>query len=199
MTQPPRCETCKRELQPGETVYQGGDLVHDLTAFPPTSRVPYWCEEHGANPTAHPRFAIIHVKPDANTQAWPVVERVPGGWQSGVHHYPDRDVLSVKPLHLAPTTDVTATLAAWERDYVRALNAILAAYDDSSADAHRWRGHAEAYRQVCERLRRDHGMEPAAYTSTEWRQAHGVYSDEQVAEFRRFKAHWEMMGEESTS
>jgi hypothetical protein len=77
-------------------------------------------------------------------------------------------------------------LASWERDYVSALNAILAAYDDNSADADRWRGHAEAYRQVCEHLRRDLGWEPAAYTSAEWRHAHGVYTDEQVAEFRRF-------------
>jgi hypothetical protein len=76
-------------------------------------------------------------------------------------------------------------LAAWERDYVCALNAILAAYDGNSADAHRWRGHAEAYRQVCERLRRDLGWDPAPYTSAEWRQVHGVYTDEQVAEFRR--------------
>ena len=50
-------------------------------------------------------YAIIHVKPDANSDAWPVVERVAGGWQSGAHHYPDRAVLAVTPLHLMPATD----------------------------------------------------------------------------------------------
>lgn len=48
-----------------------------------------------------PRYAVIHVQ-RANGHAWPIVERVVGGWQSGAHHYPDRDVLSVKPLALAP-------------------------------------------------------------------------------------------------
>jgi hypothetical protein len=80
---------------------------------------------------------------------------------------------------------VNRLLAAWEQDYVAALNAILASADDGSADAHRWRGHAEAYRQVCQRIRREFDMEPVAYTSAEWRQAHGVYGDEQLAEFRR--------------
>lgn len=42
----PTCETCKRELQAGETVYQG-DLTYDLSVFPPTARVPYLCEECG--------------------------------------------------------------------------------------------------------------------------------------------------------
>lgn len=86
---------------------------------------------------------------------------------------------------IATTLTITALLEAWERRYVESLNAILAAYDDGSADAHRWRGHAEAYRQVCERLRREFGMEPARYTSAEWRRDHGVYTDEDIASFRR--------------
>jgi hypothetical protein len=75
-------------------------------------------------------------------------------------------------------------LADLERRYVQALNAILAAYDDGSADAHRWRGHAEAYRQVCELLRRNAGLEAARYTSQEWRTANGVYTDQDIAGFR---------------
>lgn len=58
-----------------------------------------------ADPTreadAETEYAVIHVK-DGPAESWPVVERVPGGWQSGAHHYPDADVLRVTPLRLAP-------------------------------------------------------------------------------------------------
>lgn len=43
------------------------------------------------------QFAIIHVR-DGDSEAWPVVERVRGGWQSGAHHYPDVSVIAVQPL-----------------------------------------------------------------------------------------------------
>jgi hypothetical protein len=46
-----------------------------------------------------PRYAVIHVQ-DGNNHAWPIVERTRGGWQSGAHHYPDRDVRKVAPLTL---------------------------------------------------------------------------------------------------
>lgn len=49
--------------------------------------------------TEHPRYAIIHVRSD-HGEAWPIVERTIGGWQSGVHHYPDAEVLDVRPLVL---------------------------------------------------------------------------------------------------
>jgi hypothetical protein len=48
---------------------------------------------------ATPQHAIIRVKRGHGNE-WPIVERVPGGWQSGAHHYPDRDVVNVKPLHV---------------------------------------------------------------------------------------------------
>jgi hypothetical protein len=88
-------------------------------------------------------------------------------------------------------TDITITtlLLAWERSYVESLNAILAGTAvpgrDNDDDVNRWRGHAEAYRQVCERVRREFGMQPARYTSAEWRHAHGVYTDADIASFRR--------------
>ncbi|UKD50863.1 hypothetical protein L3Q65_00795 (plasmid) [Amycolatopsis sp. FU40] len=54
-------------------------------------------------PGEPPSYAIIHVAPKPGLEAWPVVERVPGGWQSGVHHYPDEDVIDVStPLRLVP-------------------------------------------------------------------------------------------------
>jgi hypothetical protein len=86
-------------------------------------------------------------------------------------------------LHI-PNDTITDLIAGWEREYVRALNAVLAASDGSSADANRWRGHAEAYRQVCERARRAAGLDPVEMTSAEWRTAHGVYTDTEVAAFR---------------
>jgi hypothetical protein len=52
--------------------------------------------------TDHPAYAIIHVKETPTCDAWPIVERVPDGWQSGVHHYDDEDVLDLTPLHLFP-------------------------------------------------------------------------------------------------
>ncbi|MFI6302149.1 hypothetical protein ACIBCH_09780 [Amycolatopsis thailandensis] len=52
--------------------------------------------------TGHPAYAIIHVKETPTCDAWPIVERVPGGWQSGVHHYEDERVLAVTPLYLVP-------------------------------------------------------------------------------------------------
>ena len=71
-----------------------------------------------------------------------------------------------------------ALLADLERDYVRAINAVLAAGPYNDEDVYRWRGHAEAYRQVCERIRRDMDLPTVSYRSDEWRQANGVYSDE---------------------
>jgi len=48
-----------------------------------------------------PRYAVIHVKPTPTSDAWPIVERTyGGGWQSGAHHYPDAEVLDVRPLAL---------------------------------------------------------------------------------------------------
>ncbi|HEY3480864.1 MAG TPA: hypothetical protein VGL02_18360 [Streptomyces sp.] len=75
---------------------------------------------HSYDPAAHallpgqpPSYAIIHVSPGPGREAWPIVERVPGGWQSGVHHYPDEDVIEVStPLRLVPER----TLQEEERD-----------------------------------------------------------------------------------
>jgi hypothetical protein len=91
----------------------------------------------------------------------------------------------------APALDIDAVLASIGRDYVQAINAILAGEcvqdpdADTRADVHRWRGHAEARRAVLVYLSRLAGREPAAYTSSEWRNAQGVYIEEQVAEFRK--------------
>jgi hypothetical protein len=52
--------------------------------------------------TDHPAYAIIHVKESPSCDAWPIVERVPGGWSSGVHHYEDSRVIDLMPLHLVP-------------------------------------------------------------------------------------------------
>lgn len=43
------------------------------------------------------RFAYIEVPTvdGSGGVAWPLVERVPGGWQSGEHHYPDADVIRI--------------------------------------------------------------------------------------------------------
>jgi hypothetical protein len=60
--------------------------------------------------TEQPQYAIIHVKPTPESDAWPVVERVPGGWQSGVFHYPDEIVLKVDPLSLVPTAVLAVVL-----------------------------------------------------------------------------------------
>jgi hypothetical protein len=52
------------------------------------------------------QYAIIRVQYEpGGGEAWPVVQRVPGGWQSGAHHYPDDAVLSVRPLTLVDPGD----------------------------------------------------------------------------------------------
>lgn len=63
------------------------------------------------------------------------------------------------------------------------MNAVLAAPPgyDSTPDANRWRGHAEAYRQVCERIRAEMGLPLVRYQSEAWRRAHGVYQPDQFA------------------
>lgn len=81
--------------------------------------------------------------------------------------------------------ETTLLLADLERSYVDAINAVLAAADDGSPDAWRWRGMAEAYRRTVERIRADHGLPAVKLQSAEWRAEHGVYSDEEVARFRR--------------
>lgn len=50
--------------------------------------------------THYPKYAVIRVHPGPGAAAWPIVQRVPGGWQSGAHHYPDAEVHEVRPLHL---------------------------------------------------------------------------------------------------
>lgn len=77
-----------------------------------------------------------------------------------------------------------AHVAHHEHEYVRAINAVLACPDDSSPDAHRWRGHAEAHRYTVTRLRDFYGMPQARLTTEEWRAANGVYSAEQVHQWR---------------
>lgn len=73
-----------------------------------------------------------------------------------------------------------------ERHYVEALNAVLATPGgEDGSDVDRWRGHAEAYRTVSEDLRRRFGLPAANLCSREWRDAHGVYTKEQVSAFRR--------------
>lgn len=69
-----------------------------------------------------------------------------------------------------------ALLVELEYRYVATLNAILAVPGEreSDDDLNRWRGHAEAYRQVCERIRLDARLPPVRYGSDEWRTANGV-------------------------
>jgi hypothetical protein len=66
-----------------------------------------------------PPYAVIHV-PTPDGFAWPIVERVVGGWQSGEHHYPDAGVLDVRPLTLvdlagsdAATADAPPEASDW--------------------------------------------------------------------------------------
>lgn len=80
---------------------------------------------------------------------------------------------------------VAELLADCEREYVAAINAVLGAPDDCSADADRWRGHAEARRSMAEDLRRLTGRPAVTYGSAEWRTANGVYTPEQVAAFSK--------------
>lgn len=71
-----------------------------------------------------------------------------------------------------------------EREYVAALNAVLAAPHDNDPDVHRWRGHAEARRIAAARARRQAGDPEPEYRSAEWRAANGVYSEERVRLWR---------------
>jgi hypothetical protein len=73
-----------------------------------------------------------------------------------------------------------------ERDYVQALNSLLAhpGGDSNLEDYWRWQGHAERSRQIATRLRESIGDPVPAYSSREWRAANGVYSDEQVNKWR---------------
>jgi hypothetical protein len=49
-------------------------------------------------PVRAAQVAVIEVRHGGpHSKSWPIVERVPGGWQSGEHHYPDKDVVSVTP------------------------------------------------------------------------------------------------------
>lgn len=74
------------------------------------------------------QYAVIHVKAGTTGDAWPIVERVPGGWQSGAHHYPDAEVLSMRALHLV---DVEA-VNRWRDVEQRARE--LAGFDPSLVD-----------------------------------------------------------------
>lgn len=47
----------------------------------------------------YPQYAHIKVV-DGPLTSFPIVERVYGGWQSGVMHYPDALVESFTPLYL---------------------------------------------------------------------------------------------------
>lgn len=66
-------------------------------------------------------YAVIHVSPGPGLDAWPVVQRVPGGWQSGVHHYPDEEVLDVQKLAAPPVPAVPADDQATVERMARAI------------------------------------------------------------------------------
>jgi len=75
------------------------------------SGAPYYADES--------QYAIIHVG-TLGGDAWMIVERVPGGWQSGTHHYPDDVVLDVQPLNLRDYLRAEG-LAEWQRKVADAL------------------------------------------------------------------------------
>lgn len=75
-----------------------------------------------------------------------------------------------------------------EDRYVQALNAILGSGGDSGPDIDRWRGHAEACRQIAERLHGAIGIEKPGYQSREWRDSHGVYTEARAREFREMQS-----------
>ena len=71
-----------------------------------------------------------------------------------------------------------------EREYVRALNAILASRGGDGPDVDRWRGNAETWRRCAQAARRQAGDAVPDYRSVEWRARNGVYSAECVEEWR---------------
>jgi hypothetical protein len=79
------------------------------------------------------------------------------------------------------TKFVHTLLKDLEHRYVESLNAVIAAPIDRDSDdnVNRWRGHAEAYRQVCECIRRDTGLPDVGYGSDVWRKRNGVYESGQ--------------------
>jgi hypothetical protein len=79
-----------------------------------------------------PIYAIIHVR-EGSTESWPVVERVPGGWSSGVHHYRDEDVLDVQPLEMAARRDLETAQQRTGYAYDE-LRRILALFDATPED-----------------------------------------------------------------
>lgn len=64
-----------------------------------------------------PHYAIIRIR-NGNNHAWPIVERVHDGWQSGAHHYYAGDVLQVWPLTLINAEEYAR--------YTQAMNALAA-------------------------------------------------------------------------
>ena len=71
-----------------------------------------------------------------------------------------------------------------EREYVRALNAMLASPGGNDPDVDRWGGHAEVWRRVADAARRQAGDPVPDYRSTDWRASNGVYSQERVQQWR---------------
>lgn len=108
-----------------------------------------------------------------------------------VGEYPGGDLLHLTVADLealiGQSLAAHARVASMEREYVNAINAILAAAPDSS-DVDRWRGHAEARRQEAAALRQALGMPQVNHSSREWRMANGVYSDAYVASLHRREA-----------
>lgn len=70
--------------------------------------------------------------------------------------------------------------------YVMAVNAVLCA-PSGSPDVDRWRGHAESARTIAEWWCRTLDLDPSlcAFSTTEWREANGVYSDAYLASLPR--------------
>lgn len=92
-----------------------------------------------------PRYAIIHVKPNPSSDAWPIVERVPailgGGWQSGAHHYRDSEVLDFRPLMLVDATDMSVADLAAEAMAAHSINMSDVDVDNNAACVcGQWRG-----------------------------------------------------------
>lgn len=113
-----------------------------------------------ADPAQHDdRYAVIHVSPRPGSDAWPIVERVPGGWQSGAHHYPDEDVIDVQPLPI-PKHECDATL-------VERMHDAEAAATRAQAEA------AAAWRQVEDARSALQGNQPTEPSSLDTRRQFG--------------------------
>lgn len=85
---------------------------------------------------------------------------------------------------VARATEANWLIGSVERDYVSALNAVLASPAEAVDDRQRWRGQAEAYHDIDRAVRARHSFPAPMLRNRGWRELNGVYSDADIAGFR---------------